>query len=237
MLDVCHRALATTGGTFDLRVTDAIETASNDAALITWSARKNGHLIEGRELAIYKFCVGRFAAARFHPENTAIDPALVWGQERTDTETLVDNVTLFGLGQGEDRLVATDFDASGFVGLVPHASVERLVPAWHYSMLPLCKPAGAAILKEVNDDPVCTDPDRGDRAALHRSVIHRIAIDLGLWRAARPGGPDHRAAIFSCRMPRVSLACSGSTRAAATYTTGAAPSFRTWPSTLLKPCR
>ncbi|MYA89442.1 MAG: hypothetical protein F4X97_13510 [Boseongicola sp. SB0662_bin_57] len=110
----------------------------------------------------------------------AIDPALVWGLERTDTEALVENVTLFGLGEGQDRLAATDFDASGFVGLVPHASVERFVPAWHFSMLPLCKPAGAAILEEENDDPVCTDPDGADRAALHRSVIDRIAIDLGL---------------------------------------------------------
>ena len=175
MLDICRRALATTGGTFDLRVTDTIEAASNDAAFITWSARKNGQLIEGRELAIYEFCEGRFAAVRFHPENTAIDPALVWGQERTDTETLVDNVTLFGLGEGQDRLAATDFDASGFVGLVPQASVERLVPAGHFSMLPLCKPAGAAILEEENDDP-----DGADRAALHRSLVDRIAFDLGL---------------------------------------------------------
>ena len=110
----------------------------------------------------------------------AIDPALVWGLERTDTEALVENVTLFGLGEGQDRLVATDFDASGFVGLVPHASVERLAPAYHFSMLPLCKPAGAAILKEENDDPVCTDPDGADRLVLHQSVIDRIAIDLEL---------------------------------------------------------
>ncbi|MXY33892.1 MAG: hypothetical protein F4Y60_07345 [Boseongicola sp. SB0664_bin_43] len=110
----------------------------------------------------------------------AIDPALVWGLERSDAAALVENVTLFGLGGGEDRLAATDFDASGFVDLVPHAAVERLVPAWHFSMLPLCKPAGAAILEEENDDPVCSDPDGADRAALHQSVIDRIAIDLGL---------------------------------------------------------
>jgi len=110
----------------------------------------------------------------------AIDPGMVWGLEQTDVEELVQNVTLFGLGEGQDRLPATDFDASGFVGLVPHASVERLAPAFHFSMLPLCKPAGAALLKEENDDPVCTDPDGADRASLHQSVIDRIAIDLGL---------------------------------------------------------
>ncbi len=110
----------------------------------------------------------------------AIDPAFVWGLERTDTEALVENVTLFGLGEGKDRLVATDFEASGFVHLMPNASVVRLAPAYHFSMLPLCKPAGAAILKEENDDPVCTDPDGADRAVLHHRVIDRIAIDLEL---------------------------------------------------------
>ena len=122
-------------------------------------------------------------ASRKNPRVThvaAIDPALVWGLEWSDTADLVENVTLFGMGEGEDRLAATDFDASGFVDLVPRASVERLVPAWHFSMLPLCKPAGAAILEEENDDPVCTDPEGADRAALHQSVIDRIAIDLGL---------------------------------------------------------
>ena len=88
-------------------------------------------------------------------------------------------MTVFGLGKGQDRLVDTDFDASGFVDLVPHASVERLAPAYHLSMLPLCKPDGTAILEEENGDPACTDPDGADRAALHQSVIDRIATDLG----------------------------------------------------------
>ena len=110
----------------------------------------------------------------------AIDPALVWGLEETDAEALVENVSLFALGEGQDRRVSTDFDASGFVGLVPHASVELLAPAWHFSMLPLCKPAGAAILQDENEDPVCTDPDGADRAVLHESVIDRIANDLEL---------------------------------------------------------
>ena len=81
VLDMIHRALATTGGTFDLRVTDTIETGSHVAALIAWSARKNGQLIEGRELAIYELCEGRIAAAWFHPENIA-DDQVFWGEDQ-----------------------------------------------------------------------------------------------------------------------------------------------------------
>ena len=116
---------------------------------------------------------------------TAIDPAFVWGLERADIEDLVENVTVFGLGKGQDRMVDTDFDASGFVDLVPHASVERLAPAYHLSMLPLCKPAGTAILEEENHDPACTDPDcrsggpppKRDRPNRHRSGVLTLGTE------------------------------------------------------------
>ena len=50
-------------------------------------------------------------------------------------------------------MVATDFDASEFVELLADAEVPRIKPAYHFSLLPPCKPAGAATLKEANDDP------------------------------------------------------------------------------------
>ena len=93
---------------------------------------------------------------------------------------LIDRVTLVGLGEGNDRLVATNFDASGFAELLPGASILRLAPAFHFSALPLCKPKGAAILEEEGDDPVCSDPDGADRTALHGAIIDRLASDLEL---------------------------------------------------------
>ena len=79
VLDMIRRALAATGGTFDLRVTATVETGSHVAALIAWSAARNGGRIEGRELAVYEVRDGRIAAARFHPENIADDRAF-WGE-------------------------------------------------------------------------------------------------------------------------------------------------------------
>ena len=79
VLGMIRRALATTGGTFDLRVTATVETGSHVAALIAWSAEKDGGRIEGRELAVYEVRDGRIAAAWFHPENIADDRAF-WGE-------------------------------------------------------------------------------------------------------------------------------------------------------------
>lgn len=108
----------------------------------------------------------------------AIDPGLTWGI--SDAQGLVADVTLIGLGAGADRMLATDFDASGFADLVAGADVLRIAPAMHFSGLPLCKPMGPAILREEGDDPVCTDPEGTDRAAVHAQIIAQMADDLGL---------------------------------------------------------
>ena len=110
----------------------------------------------------------------------AIDPGLVWGLNPSDTDELIDEVTLIGLGEGESRLLATDFDASGLLELLPGARVRRLRPATHFTALPVYKPAGEAILREEDDDPVCTDPPGTNRAAVHDSILSQIASDLGL---------------------------------------------------------
>ena len=95
----------------------------------------------------------------------AIDPGFVWGLTEGETADPADNMLIIGLGAGEDRMLATDFDQSSFTTLVPRARIEHLAPAIHFTAMPLCKPAGAAILREENDDPVCTDPAGTDRAA------------------------------------------------------------------------
>jgi len=110
----------------------------------------------------------------------AIDPGNVWGLSADDVAGMVANVSLIALGDGEHRLEATDFDASGLIDLVPDARVDRIARAIHFSALPLCKPMAEAILIEEQDDPVCTDPEGANRAEIHDFIIDRIAADLGL---------------------------------------------------------
>jgi ketosteroid isomerase-like protein len=78
VLDMLQRARVATGGTFRLDVTAAIETATHCAAVVAWSAMRDGRMIRGRELAVFELRGGRIVAARFHPEDIAQDNAF-WG--------------------------------------------------------------------------------------------------------------------------------------------------------------
>ncbi len=110
----------------------------------------------------------------------AIDPGFVWGLDPSSVENLVDNVVMIGLGGADDRMLDTNFDASGLAAMMPTARIERLEPGFHFTAMPLCKPEGEEILKEEKDDPVCTDPEGTDRAAVHAAIIEIVAGELGL---------------------------------------------------------
>jgi predicted dienelactone hydrolase len=129
------------------------------------------------------FDVGDWDASRADPRVThvaAIDPGLIWGLTPDDTGELVPSVRLIGLGDADTRLGATDLDASGLASLLPKAAHVQIVPAVHFTAMPLCTEAGPAILAAEGDDPVCTDPVGTDRAAVHRAIVDQIARDLGL---------------------------------------------------------
>lgn len=110
----------------------------------------------------------------------AMDPGLIWGMGDGQTADMVGNVTLLSLGEGADRLLATDFDLAGLPTALPDADIVHVTPAAHFSLLPLCKPMGEAILKEEKDDPVCTDPEGADRAEIHSAVIAAMKAKLNL---------------------------------------------------------
>jgi ketosteroid isomerase-like protein len=79
VLGMIRRARAATGGTFRLAVAETVETRSHCAALIVWSAERDGRAIGGRELAVFGVAGGRIVSARFHPEDIADDHAF-WGE-------------------------------------------------------------------------------------------------------------------------------------------------------------
>lgn len=110
----------------------------------------------------------------------AIDPGFVWGLEAADVAGLVPDVLMIGFGGPEDRMHATDFDASGLAGLMPEGTVLRIDPAFHFTAMPLCRHEGEAILLAEDDDPVCTDPPGTDRASVHAVIVEALATELGI---------------------------------------------------------
>lgn len=112
----------------------------------------------------------------------AIDPALHHGLTVAQASDMLKPVLLIGLGQGADRLPDTDFSPPGsaLTQILPGARIEVMAPAFHFSALAVCKPAGPALLADDGDDPVCSDPPGTDRPALHQRVIRSIATHFGL---------------------------------------------------------
>lgn len=112
----------------------------------------------------------------------AIDPGLTYGLPPEAAAGIEVPVLLITLGDGEDRLLATDIgeEGSGFAAMLPAARHEVIAPAAHFTALPVCTPAGAAILAEEGDDPVCTDPPGTDRAAVHGRIIEAMSEIFGL---------------------------------------------------------
>lgn len=105
----------------------------------------------------------------------ALDPGLVWGLAADAAAGAVEDMLLIGLGTGEDRLLATDFDASGLLDVAEGARRETVAPARHWSALPVCKPGGAAIVAEETPYPICSDPDGADRRSIHARILDATA--------------------------------------------------------------
>ena len=112
----------------------------------------------------------------------AIDLELHYGLEASNVKSLVGDVLLIGLGTGPDRPPSTDFSpsGSGFSALLPRATKVLLAPGHHFTAFQICKPQGAAILREEGDEPVCDDPKGTDRGAVHRRILQAISGHLGL---------------------------------------------------------
>lgn len=110
----------------------------------------------------------------------ALDPGFVWGLDASNVAGLVPDVLMVGLGGPDEQMSATDFHKSGLADLLPDPRIIRFDPAFHFTAMPVCKPAGEAILIEENDDRVCTDPDGTDRAAVHAAIIDAMALQLDL---------------------------------------------------------
>lgn len=110
----------------------------------------------------------------------SIDPGFVWGLEQENVSSLLTGSVLIGLGGETTRMMATNFEKSGLADVLPDARLVQIDPAFHFTVMPLCTPAGPGILEAEEDDPVCTDPAGTDRAAVHLEILEIISDTLDL---------------------------------------------------------
>lgn len=109
----------------------------------------------------------------------AVEP----GFSRAMTDETLARVTkpvlLMNLG-GAERWQATDLSPAGsnLPARLPQASYAVVAPGHHFTFLAVCKPEGAAVLAQEQDDPVCTDPPGTDRAKAHAAILAAIVAFL-----------------------------------------------------------
>lgn len=115
-------------------------------------------------------------------QTIALDPGLTYGMTPKSLQSIDHPVLVISLGDGKTQLLAAKVTKEGS-GLIEHLENRQhvsLAPASHFTALPLCKPEGAALLKEEEDDPICDDPIGTDRADIHHQIIERSAKFLKL---------------------------------------------------------
>ena len=111
----------------------------------------------------------------------AIDPGFTYVATEDSIAATTTPVTVINLGT-VNRMDAVDVSPEGsdLIARLPNARLEVIAPAHHFTFLAECKPGGAQLLAEEQDDPVCTDPEGVDRAGVHEAIIAAVAKGVGL---------------------------------------------------------
>lgn len=167
-------ALGLAGVRFDGSVQDANCTTGPDAADCVFFrlggvrfADHPGYAADTRDPRITKAVV--------------VDPGFGGSVVPDSLEDALAGMTLINLGD-TDRLAAADVgpDGNNLANRLLDATYIEIAPAKHFTFLGTCKPRAAELLQEEGDDPICTDPEGADRAAVHGQLIDAIATGLGL---------------------------------------------------------
>ena len=73
VLGMIREARKLTDGTFELRLTGAVEHGEQVVALVDWSSTRRGKALEGKEIGVYRVRGGEVVEVWFHPDNLKHD--------------------------------------------------------------------------------------------------------------------------------------------------------------------
>jgi len=73
VLGMIREAARLTDGTFELWVSDAVAHGEQVAAFIDWSSTRDGTLLKGKEIAVYRVRNGKITEAYFHQNDLSHD--------------------------------------------------------------------------------------------------------------------------------------------------------------------
>ena len=106
----------------------------------------------------------------------AIDPGFTIGATPESVTSINLPVQLITLGTKNANWKAADTGPNGSAldTRLVNGQPVLIEPANHFSFLALCKPAGADILAEEGEDPICDEPEGGDRRQAHEKIVQAV---------------------------------------------------------------
>lgn len=112
----------------------------------------------------------------------AVEPGFSYGMTAESLKSIQQPVLLITLGNEQERWKAADMTDKGsnIIKQLPQAEHVTFAPAHHFTFLPECKPNAEAMLREEQDDPVCTDPAGTNRAQIHQQMVAKVSQFLQL---------------------------------------------------------
>lgn len=78
VLAMIRAASQRTGGTFRIRPREIVANGEHAAALVDWSAERDGGTLEGKEVAVYRVRGGKVVEVHFHQDDGELDRQF-WG--------------------------------------------------------------------------------------------------------------------------------------------------------------
>jgi predicted dienelactone hydrolase len=111
----------------------------------------------------------------------AIDPGFTYVANETSAKAMDLPVQLISLGE-ETLIPAADLSETGsnLSGMLRNATQVIVSPASHFTFLAECKPGADQLLAQEGEDPICSDPETTNRAAIHDQIVKHIARFLNL---------------------------------------------------------
>lgn len=112
----------------------------------------------------------------------AVEPGFSYGMTTASLKTIEQPTLLITLGTKDQQWKAADMSETGsnLINLIPKVQHATFAPAHHFTFLAECKPIGEKLLREEQDDPVCTDPLGTNRSQIHQQIIAKVSQFLEL---------------------------------------------------------
>ncbi|WP_033068885.1 alpha/beta hydrolase family protein [Thalassospira australica] len=111
----------------------------------------------------------------------AIEPGMTDAVKSESLDGIDEDILFIRLGREHGwRAADVGPNGSNILARLGNAQLAVFSPANHLTFLAECVPGAAELLAQMDDDPICSDPEGTDRGKIHQDIIDEIVRFLSL---------------------------------------------------------